>query len=115
MVAINVFAAASEAEARRQFTSHQQAFANLVRGAPGQIPLPIDDIDAYWTPTERLHAESMLACSAVGSPDTVTAKLQGFIEQTGMDELMVTGLYADPAARLESLALTAQIRDRLNP
>jgi luciferase family oxidoreductase group 1 len=114
IVAVNVFAAPSDAEAKRQFTSHQQSFTNLVRGTPGQIPLPIDDINDYWSPTERVHAESMLKYSAVGSPDTVAAQLSHIIEQTGVDELMVTGLYADHAARLESLALTAEIRDRIN-
>ena len=114
IVAVNVFAAATDAEAQRQFTSHQQSFTHLVRGTPGQIPHPIDDIDSYWTPSERLHAESMLSYSAVGSPETVAARLQDIIAQTAVDELMVTGLFADHAARLESLALTAEIRDRLN-
>jgi len=114
VVAVNVFAAGSDEEAQRQFTSHQQAFTNLVRGTPGQIPLPIENIDDYWSAPERVHAESMLHYSAVGSADTVTEKLQKFITQTGVDELMVTGLFADHTARLESLALTAEIRNRLN-
>ncbi|MDE2598753.1 MAG: LLM class flavin-dependent oxidoreductase [Rhodocyclaceae bacterium] len=114
IVAVNVFAAATDDEARRQFTSHQQAFVNLVRGAPGQIPLPIANIDDYWSPAERVHAEAMLSYSAVGSPDHVAAQLQRFLDLTEADELMVTGLFADHAARLESLALTAKIRDRIN-
>ena len=114
IVAVNVFAAATDEEARYQFTSHQQAFTNLVRGTPGQIPLPIGDINAYWSPSERVHAESMLRYSAVGAPETVVQQLTGFIADTGMDELMVTGLFADHAARLESLTLTAEIRERIN-
>jgi luciferase family oxidoreductase group 1 len=114
MVAVNVFTAASDEEARYQFTSHQQAFTNLVRGTPGQIPLPIENIDTYWSPSERVHAESMLRYSAVGSTETVAKQLVGFIAETGMDELMVTGLFADHAARLESLTLTADIRKRIN-
>src|ERR1035438_6823847 len=43
---LNVVAANTDAEARRLFTSHQQAFTMLRRGAPGQIPPPIDGIDA---------------------------------------------------------------------
>src|SRR5690606_10525930 len=99
---------------RRQFTSHQQSFTNLVRGTPGQIPQPIDNIDDYWSPFERAHAESMLRYSVVGAPDQVAEGLQQIIEETGADELMITGLYADQQARLESLALTAEIRDRIN-
>ena len=37
MMGVNVFAADTEKEARRQFTSHQQAFLNLRRGSPGQF------------------------------------------------------------------------------
>src|SRR5438445_4630566 len=46
MAALNVFAADSDAEARRLFTSLQQAFLNLRRGTPGQLPAPVDDIGA---------------------------------------------------------------------
>ncbi|HWU84126.1 MAG TPA: MsnO8 family LLM class oxidoreductase, partial [Rhodocyclaceae bacterium] len=113
MVAINVFAAATEAEARRQFSSHQQAFANLLRGTPGAIPWPIDDIDAYWSPAERMHAESMLRYAAVGTPDQVTARLAQVLAETEVDELMVTGLYADHSARMASLSLIAGVRERL--
>src|SRR5690606_39164641 len=35
MVGLNVFAAETDAEARRLFTSTQQSFANMVRGARG--------------------------------------------------------------------------------
>ena len=35
VVAVNVFAADTDKEARRQFTSVQQAFINLRRGMPG--------------------------------------------------------------------------------
>lgn len=114
IVAVNVFAATSEAEARRQFSSHQQSFVNLVRGTPGQIPLPIDNIDNYWTPTERLHAESMLSFSAVGTPEQVADTLRTFRVVTEADELMLTGLYAEPAARAESLRLSKAIQAQLN-
>jgi luciferase family oxidoreductase group 1 len=46
MVAANVIVAATDAEARRHFTSVQQSFINLRRGKPGQLPPPIDDINA---------------------------------------------------------------------
>jgi len=44
---VNVFAADTDEEARRQFTSVQQAFINLRRGTPGPVPAPIDDINDY--------------------------------------------------------------------
>ena len=49
MVCVNVIAADTDAEARRLFTSHQQAFTQLRRGRPGQLPPPIDDIESFWS------------------------------------------------------------------
>ena len=54
MLALNVVASDSEAESRRLFTSQQQSFVNLRRGRPGKIPAPIDDIEAFWEPHEKL-------------------------------------------------------------
>ncbi|HEV8312716.1 MAG TPA: LLM class flavin-dependent oxidoreductase, partial [Burkholderiaceae bacterium] len=71
MVGLNVIAAETDEEARRLFTSQQQAFTNMVRNRRGQFPPPIDDIDSYWTPVEKHHAAGMLACSIVGSTETV--------------------------------------------
>jgi hypothetical protein len=34
--------------------------------------------------------DSVLSCSAIGSPDTVERQLKAFIERTGADELMIT-------------------------
>ena len=42
ILGINVVVADSDTEARRLFTSQQQAFINLRRGMPGLLPPPID-------------------------------------------------------------------------
>ncbi|MNN91035.1 hypothetical protein D3C81_2090880 [compost metagenome] len=52
--------------------------------------------------------DAALACSAVGSPETVRAQTEAFIAQTGADELMVTSQIWDPAARVRSIELLAQ-------
>jgi alkanesulfonate monooxygenase SsuD/methylene tetrahydromethanopterin reductase-like flavin-dependent oxidoreductase (luciferase family) len=111
---VNVIAAATDAEARRLFTSHQQAFALLRRGTPGQIPPPIDDIEKFWSPAEKAMASQSLACSVVGAPGTVERGLNEFIEITKPDELMIAGLLYDQAARLRSYEIAAEVRDRLD-
>ncbi|HEX7034303.1 MAG TPA: LLM class flavin-dependent oxidoreductase [Pseudomonadales bacterium] len=109
MVGANVIVAPTDAEARRLFTSVQQSFANLVRGARGRLPPPIDDIDAYWTPLERAQAERMLACAFVGSPDTVRRELGAFVERTRADEVIVAAAIYDHEARLRSYELLSEI------
>jgi luciferase family oxidoreductase group 1 len=107
MVGLNVIAAETDDEARHLFTSQQQAFTNMVRNRRGLFPPPIEDIDAYWTPEEKQHAQGMLACSIVGSLQTVRAGLQRFVAETQADELMIVSAIFDPAARRRSIELIA--------
>jgi len=109
MAGVNVVVADTDAEAKRLFTSHQQSFANLRRGRPGPQQPPIADIDTYWSPAEKQMAESMLACSIVGSPETVRHGLERFVEYSGADELMVVSAIFDAAARRRSYSLLAEI------
>ena len=113
MVGCNVVVAETDAEARRLFTSAQQSFANIFRGTRGQLPPPIEDIEAYWSPREKAQASNMLACSFVGAPETVRDGLARFIARTGADEIMVASAIHDHAARLRSYELLAGIRDAL--
>ena len=107
MVGVNVVAAETDAEARRLFTSAQQAFANIFRGTRGKLPPPVDDIESYWSASEKAQASAMLACSFVGSPETVQRDLAAFIARTGADELMVAGAIHSHPARLRSYELLA--------
>jgi luciferase family oxidoreductase group 1 len=113
MVGVNVFAADSDVEARRLFTSLQQQFINLRRGTPGPLPPPVHNMDDHWSPAERLGVEQSLAYSVVGTPAVIERGLQALIAETGADELMVTGQIYDHAARLGSFQIAAEVRDRL--
>ena len=112
-IAANVFAAETEREARRHFSSLQQAFINLRRGKPGTLPPPVDDIATVAEPHELVMANHALAITAVGTPEIVENQLRVILEETQPDELIVTGHFYDHAARVRSLEITAQIRDRL--
>jgi luciferase family oxidoreductase group 1 len=105
MVGANVIAADSDAEARHLFTSAQQSFTNIVRGTRGQLPPPIDDIEAYWSPAEKAHVSTMLCRSFVGTRDTVRRSLDRFVEETAADEVMVASAIYDHPARLHSYEL----------
>jgi len=107
MAGVNVFAAATDEEARRHFTSAQQSITNRLRGAPGRLPPPIDDIERYWTPPEKVEVSARLACSFVGSPATVREGLTEFIERTRVDEVMIVSAIYDHAARLRSYEIVA--------
>ena len=109
MVGVNIIVADTDADAKRLFTSHQQSFVNLRRGRPGLQQPPIEDIETYWSPAEKAMAQNALACSIVGSPETVREGLKRFVEVTQADELMVVSAIFDPAARQRSYQLLAEL------
>ena len=113
MVAANIVAADSDAEARFLFTSLQQEFLRLRRGEPGPLPAPIESIESITSELERAGLAQALACSFVGSVDTVAQGVRAFLAQTGADELIISGHIHDHAARLRSFALAAQVRAAL--
>ena len=107
MLGYNVFAAATDDEAAHLFTSLQQAFVNLRSGRPGKLPPPVEGYGGTLSTSERAMIDQALACSAVGSPATVRARITEFVDKTGADELMVTSQIWDHDARRRSLSLLA--------
>jgi luciferase family oxidoreductase group 1 len=108
MAGVNVVAADNDDEARRLFTTIQQSFTNLVRGAGGKLQAPIEDIDEYWTPVEKYHASHMLKFSFVGAGETVRRGLEEFARLTRVDELMIATSIYDHAARVRSYEIVAE-------
>jgi luciferase family oxidoreductase group 1 len=113
MVGANVVAADTDAEALHLFTSTQQTRVHMLRGTPGQLPPPIDDIESYWSPMEKAHATRMLTYAYAGSAETVKAGLERFIADTKADEVMVASAIFDHAARLRSYEILAGIKHSL--
>jgi luciferase family oxidoreductase group 1 len=109
MVGVNIIAAGSDDEARRLATTQQMSFANIFRGARGLSQPPINDIESYWSPTEKAQAMRMLARSIVGSPDTVRAGIDALVAETGADELIIVSDVYDHATRLRSFELIADV------
>lgn len=109
MIGVNVFAAATDDEARRLFTSAQQQFVDLVRGNPGPLRPPIDDIEKYWLPNEKARASGMLDFAVVGSPETVRKGLERIVRTTQADELMLVSAIHDHTARVRSYEIAMEV------
>jgi luciferase family oxidoreductase group 1 len=108
MMGVNIVAADTDAEARRLATTQQMSVADLFRGARGLSKPPIDDIDAYWTASEKAQAAGFLARSIVGSPASVRDGIKALIEETLADELMIVSDVFDHAQRLRSYQLISE-------
>jgi luciferase family oxidoreductase group 1 len=110
MLGLNVVAAQSDAQARRLFTSLQQAFINLRSGRPGPLPPPVDDIAPFFSdPRIKAMLDSALSCAVVGSPETVKRGVGDFIARHQPDEIMVTAQIFDHAARKRSFEILKQV------
>ena len=114
IVGVNVFAADSDREARRLFTSLQQQFLNLTRGHPREIAPPVDSMNDLWQPHEKAHVDNMTRYSAVGDPHAVRRKLEQILADTQADEIMTTASIPDHAARLRSFKIAAEVFGQIN-
>lgn len=109
MMAAGLFAAETDAEAAYLRSSHLMGFARLRMGKPGKLPRPSHDPAAGIPAQVLAQAEQALAVSATGSPATIRTQLAALIERYQPDELMVTGMIHDPAARIRSFEIGAEV------
>lgn len=112
MLAVNVIAAETDAEAHRLRTSQQISFARLRMGTPGLLPPPVDDLAAAVPERIMSSVNQALSVSAIGAPDTVAAELDALIARYRPDELIIVGNIFDQAARLRSFGMVADIMRR---
>jgi len=107
VVAAGICAADTEAEAQYLRTSQMLAFARLRSGMPGKLPKPVEDITAH-VPAQILRGvEEALSVSAIGDADAVHRGLSQIVARYRPDELMVTGMIHDHAARVRSFEIAA--------
>jgi luciferase family oxidoreductase group 1 len=105
MLGLNLVAAETDAEAKRLFTSIEQAFANLHSGRPGRLPPPIEPL-ADAEPIRH----GPLASAVVGGPETVRQGLEAFIARHRPDEVIVTSQIFEHAKRVRSYEILADVR-----
>jgi luciferase family oxidoreductase group 1 len=109
MACISVFAAETVAEARRLYTSLEQAFVALRLGRPGQLPPPLSDAErGAFDPTLNELLAQIARYAVVGDPATVRRGVNEFVAATGVDELMTTAMIFDHGARLRSFEILAR-------
>ncbi|MGC5327239.1 LLM class flavin-dependent oxidoreductase [Brevibacillus sp. SYSU BS000544] len=113
MVCVNVIAADTDERAQWLATSMQQQFLNLIRGRPGQLNPPVDNMDELWTPLEKNTLQEQLRYTFVGNEESVQRQLQSFLDETGADEIMINSQIYDHQARLHSYEIVSHIAGKL--
>lgn len=108
MLGVNIIAADIDAEARRLFTSLQQAFVNIRRGRPAPLPPPVSVDALALTPMDELGLAQMLSYSIVGASEVVKRGLEEVVAQTAADEIIVASQIYDHGARLHSYEIAIE-------
>lgn len=109
IVAANVFAAETDAEGYRLFTSLQQQFLAMIRGNRGKLKPPVDPEDLSMSRAEVAQLNTMMSCSLVGSRETVAKGLESLLRATQADEIIAAGQIYDQSARRESFGIFAEV------
>lgn len=111
---VNVIVADTEEEAQKLFTSVIRMFFGILTGNSQPLQAPIDMTDDLKDLSEHPSVHQMLRYSFVGTKETVKEQTKAFLEETGVDELiMVSNLY-DIKDRLKSARLFAEVMIEIN-
>ncbi|CAM4113058.1 LLM class flavin-dependent oxidoreductase [Deinococcus marmoris] len=108
IVAANVICAPTRAEAEELSLPLGLMFLRLTHSEVASFPSVQEARDYPYTPQERAVAEASRARAIVGDPAEVAARLHRLAGDIGADELILTTMTHDPAARRRSYALVME-------
>jgi luciferase family oxidoreductase group 1 len=109
MVAVNIIAADTDEEAMWLSTSMKQHILNLFRNNRVPLQPPVENIDELFSDYEKALLKQRMESTFIGSPETVKAGLQSFLDKTNADEVIVNAQIFDHKARLHSYELVSEI------
>jgi luciferase family oxidoreductase group 1 len=102
MACVNVIAAETDEEAQYLATSFYQLALGIIRDARRPLQPPAPRMEEIWNDYEQAAVMQMMKYSFVGGPETVRGKLEDFLKDTGVDEIMVASYIYDQQAKIRS-------------
>lgn len=114
MAGVNVYIADTDEEAERLFTSLIRMFVGVLTGARDPLQPPSEMTEELKEMFHHPAVNQMLKYSFVGSKQTVKKKIQAFLEQTGVDELIAVSTMYDINERIKSARLFAEVMREIN-
>jgi luciferase family oxidoreductase group 1 len=107
LACVNVVAADTDEEANYIATSFFQLAMGIIHGTTKPLPPPVKNMDLIWSEPEKAAILQMMKYTFIGSAENIKQKLQRFLNETQVDELMVTSHIYDHTARLHSYEILA--------
>jgi luciferase family oxidoreductase group 1 len=108
MIAVSAICADTDERAHWLSGPAALSFLRLRTGKPQPLATPQEAADYPYSEMEREFVGERFAAQAVGSPDTVRRQLQGLLDRTSADELMLTTLVYDIGDRIRPFELIAE-------
>jgi luciferase family oxidoreductase group 1 len=105
LACINVIAADTDEQAKFLASSFYRLALGIVTNERKPLQPPVYNMDSVWKEYEKLTVLQMMKYTFIGSPATVKIKLQSFLEETDVDELMVASHIYDNQAKIHSYEL----------
>lgn len=106
---INVIIGETDEEAEFLATSTKIFMLNVIRNRRNPLPPPVKSMRGVWNVMEEAQTNLMLEHSFVGSKETVQRKLEKFVSETQIDELIVVSYIYDHEKRLQSYQSLSEI------
>ncbi|RDU35738.1 LLM class flavin-dependent oxidoreductase [Neobacillus piezotolerans] len=114
MAGVNIIVSDSKENAEFLATSMQQQFLSLLRNRPVKLQPPVENIKDIASPYELTLLEGRLSSTITGTKETVKKKLNSFLEETSVDEVIINAQIFDHQERLKSFQTAAEIMNELN-
>lgn len=108
ILALSVVCAPTHKRADRLAKSMDLAWIRLHRRDPGPFPSPEEAEAHVYSPAEQALVRDRRRLVIVGDPPYVRRRIEEAVKETGADEVMISTMVHDPAARRESYALIAE-------
>jgi luciferase family oxidoreductase group 1 len=105
MACVNVIAADTDEEAKLLFNSLLNLFVGIITNNRQPLRSTSSLPDSYQIPEVRNAVNRMLSCTFIGSKETIKNSISEFIDETGIDELMVASHIFDLDAKLKSFSI----------
>jgi luciferase family oxidoreductase group 1 len=107
MACINVIAADTDEEAESLATSFYRLALGIVTGERKPLQSPIKSMEGIWAEYEKAAVMQMMEYTFIGSAKTIQERLRSFLNDTGVDEIMVASYIYDNTSKMRSYELIA--------
>ena len=111
IAAANVVIADTDEEAEYLATSGYKFMLNIIRNHRLPLAPPVKSMKDEWNVMEEAQVKNMTRYTFVGSKEKVKKQIEKFVQETAIDELIVSTYIYDQKAKLHSYKLLAELKE----